>query len=48
MAFFIAGPATKLSTLVMMKAVFRSTLFLIYIGVTVCGAILIGYVCNFL
>jgi uncharacterized membrane protein YraQ (UPF0718 family) len=46
MAFFIAGPATKLSTLIALKAVFRTPFFLIYITVTIVGALVIGYLCN--
>lgn len=46
MAFFIAGPATKISTLVALKAVFRTPLFLIYVTITITGALVIGYLCN--
>lgn len=46
MAFFIAGPATKIATLVTLKAAFRASLFLIYVTVTITGALVIGYLCN--
>jgi len=46
MAFFIAGPATKISTLVALKAVFRTPFFLIYVTITITGALVIGYLCN--
>ena len=46
MAFLIAGPATKLSTLMALKAAFRTPLFFLYLAVTMAGAVGIGYLCN--
>ena len=46
MAFFIAGPATKISTLVAIKSTFRTSLFLVYVTVSITGALVIGYLCN--
>jgi len=46
MAFFIAGPAAKLSTLIMLKATFRTSLVLLYVTVALAGALVIGSVCN--
>lgn len=46
LAFFIAGPATKLSILVTMKIAFKKELFIIYLIVTVIGALILGYLYN--
>jgi len=46
LAFFIAGPATKLSTLIAMKAAFKKELFIIYLIVTLIGALILGYLYN--
>jgi uncharacterized membrane protein YraQ (UPF0718 family) len=44
LAFFISGPATKISTLVMMKSVFRGKAFWLYLAVTMAGAVFFGIV----
>jgi uncharacterized membrane protein YraQ (UPF0718 family) len=46
MAFFIAGPATKLPTLIMMRATFHKSVFCLYLTVAIAGALVIGYLCN--
>lgn len=48
LAFFISGPATKLSTLVALKATMKRDLILIYLGVTLVGALVIGYLYSLL
>ncbi len=42
LAFFISGPATKISTLVMMRSVFRGKAFWLYLAVTMAGAVVLG------
>jgi uncharacterized membrane protein YraQ (UPF0718 family) len=48
LAFFISGPATKLSTLVALKATMQRSVILIYLGVTLVGAIVLGYLYSLL
>jgi uncharacterized protein len=43
LAFFITGPATKISTIVSLHAVLRKRIALIYLAVTIIGGVLIGY-----
>ncbi len=43
LAFFIAGPATKISTLTMLAAVFERRLVLLYLLVMLGGALAWGY-----
>ncbi|MCE5250791.1 permease [bacterium] len=43
LAFFITGPATKISTIVSLHAVLRKKVALVYLGVTLIGGVLIGY-----
>jgi hypothetical protein len=43
LAFFITGPATKISTIVSLNAVLRKKVALVYLGVTLIGGVLIGY-----
>ena len=47
LAFFIAGPATKFSTLSMLGAVFGRRLLSLYLVIMLCGALLWGYVYPF-
>ena len=47
LAYFISGPATKISNLVLMKAEFNSRIFLIYISTGILGAIALGLMYNF-
>jgi uncharacterized membrane protein YraQ (UPF0718 family) len=42
LAFFISGPATKISNLVLVKTAFSSRVFLFYLSVSVTGAFLFG------
>jgi len=42
LAFFISGPATKLSTLLALKAAVRKGVFLSYLGITLLGAFVFG------
>jgi len=42
LAFFISGPATKLSTLVALRAAVRKGVFLSYLAITLVGALLLG------
>ena len=46
LAFFISGPATKISNLIILKAAFNIKIFLIYILTAVLGAFLFGIVYN--
>lgn len=43
LAFFISGPATKLSTLVALKAAVRTEVFLVYVAIGLLGACVFGY-----
>ena len=43
LAFFITGPATKISTIVSLNAVLRRKLALVYLVVTLVGGVIIGY-----
>ncbi|MFA6472085.1 MAG: permease [Candidatus Latescibacterota bacterium] len=43
LAFFITGPATKISTIVSLHAVLRKRIALIYLAVTLIGGVLLGY-----
>ena len=47
LAFFISGPITKISNLVLMHAAFNFRIFLIYISVGVIGACSLGLLYNF-
>jgi uncharacterized membrane protein YraQ (UPF0718 family) len=47
LAFFISGPITKVSNLVLMNAAFNFRVFLIYITVGVIGASILGLIYNF-
>jgi uncharacterized protein len=46
LAFFISGPATKISTLVMLKSVFNNRFFWLYLGISLAGAVCFGMVVN--
>jgi uncharacterized protein len=48
LAFFIAGPVTKFSNLVLMFAAFKIRIFMIYILTGISGALLFGWVYNIL
>jgi len=48
LGFFISGPATKISTLVALKAAFRKEMFLLYLGTTLMGALIFGYLYAYL
>ncbi len=43
LAFFITGPATKISTIVSLQAVLRKKIALVYLTVTLIGGVLFGY-----
>jgi uncharacterized membrane protein YraQ (UPF0718 family) len=43
LAFFISGPATKLSTLVALKAAIRTQAFMVYLAIGLLGASVFGY-----
>ena len=43
LAFFITGPATKISTIVSLNAVLRRKTAVVYLAVTLIGGILFGY-----
>ncbi len=47
LAFFISGPITKISNLVLMHTAFNFKIFLIYIAVGVIGACFLGLIYNF-
>lgn len=44
LAFFISGPATKISTLVALKAAMTKEAFILYLTVVFAGAILFGFI----
>ncbi len=46
LAFFIAGPATKLSTLFVFRQTLGTKLLLIYLIITLSGAVILGYLYN--
>lgn len=46
LAFFISGPVTKISNLVLMRSVFKSSLFYIYLLVGIVGSVLLGVLYN--
>jgi len=46
LAFFISGPATKVSTLVMLKTAFNTKIFLLYLAVALAGAVCLGFAVN--
>lgn len=48
LAFFVSGPATKLSTILVMKATLQFKLLLLYLTLTLVGAIAFGYLYSFL
>lgn len=47
LAFFISGPVTKISNMVLMHAAFSFRIFLIYISVGIIGACALGIIYNF-
>jgi uncharacterized membrane protein YraQ (UPF0718 family) len=46
LAFFISGPSTRISNLVIMKSVFSLRLLIIYLSIVLVGAVILGYVYN--
>jgi len=48
LAFFISGPVTKISNLVILHAAFRSRLMLLYLAIGTGGAVLFGLLFNLL
>lgn len=46
LAFFISGPVTKLSNLILMNAIFRTRIFIVYLIVGIGGAALLGLIYN--
>jgi uncharacterized protein len=48
LAFFIAGPVTKFSNLVLMYGVFNFRIFMVYIFTGISGALLFGWIYNIL
>jgi len=47
LAFFISGPATKLSTLIALKAAVRKEVFLLYLAIALLGATFLGFAYSF-
>ena len=47
LAFFISGPVTKISNLVLMGSAFSFRIFLIYLSTGILGALLLGIIYNF-
>jgi hypothetical protein len=43
LAFFITGPATKISTILSLNAVLRKRVAAVYLAVTLLGGVLIGW-----
>jgi len=43
LAFFLTGPATKISTMLTLQAVMRRKITVLYLGVTLLGGVLLGY-----
>jgi len=43
LAFFISGPVTKISNLILMNSIFRFRVFLIYLSSGIIGAIILGF-----
>jgi uncharacterized protein len=48
LAYFISGPITKVSNLVMMNAVYNFKLFLVYLLTAMMGAVILGTLYNYL
>jgi uncharacterized membrane protein YraQ (UPF0718 family) len=48
LAFFIAGPVTKFSNLMLMYAAYNLRIFMVYILIGITGALLFGWIYNFL
>ncbi len=48
LAFFISGPVTKISNLILVKTAFSSRIFLFYLSVSITGALLFGLAYNIL
>ena len=46
LAFFISGPVTKISNLILMNAIFHARIFLVYLTVGIGGAALLGLIYN--
>ncbi|MBN2613094.1 MAG: permease [Bacteroidales bacterium] len=47
LAFFISGPVTKISNMVLMHAAFNIRVFVIYVSIGILAAVLLGLVYNF-
>jgi len=47
LAFFISGPVTKISNIVLMWAAFKTKVFLIYVIIGILGSVILGFVYNF-
>ena len=47
LAFFISGPVTKISNLVLMGSAFSFRIFLIYLSTGIIGALMLGLIYNF-
>ena len=48
LAFLLSGPATKLSTLVVLKTALVKEIFILYMSITIVGAMLFGFFYSFL
>jgi uncharacterized protein len=46
LAFFISGPVTKISNLILMNAIFRVRVFIVYLTVGIFGAVILGLIYN--
>ncbi len=46
LAFFISGPSTRISNLVIMKSVFNLRILIIYLSLVLSGSILFGFIYN--
>ncbi len=46
LAFFISGPVTKISNLVIMQASFKRTVLILYLACGITGALILGFIYN--
>jgi uncharacterized membrane protein YraQ (UPF0718 family) len=48
LAFFISGPSTRISNLILLKSVFNWRILTLYLSIILCGAIVLGFLYNIL
>lgn len=46
LAYFISGPVTKISNLVILQTIFKGTILLLYLAIGILGALLFGFLYN--